>query len=554
MSWKEPRKTLREGLAAALADIGLSWPDKAFVRPPLEARFGDLTTNAAMLLAREAKRNPRDIAQDVAKRLPVLCPDVMTADVAGPGFINVAFQPSFLQGVISAIEEAGDGFGKSSLGAGKKALVEFVSANPTGPLHVGHGRGAAVGDSLARILSAAGYDVTTEYYLNDAGRQMRTLGLSVWLRLREHLGEKVDFPEDCYKGEYIRDMAAELLRELPAMALLPEDEALPRCCGFAVGRILAGIKMDLASFRVNHDAFFSEKHLVESGAVDAAFAALEKAGYTYEKNDALWFATTRLGDDKDRVLRKSDGSLTYFASDIAYHWDKALRGYDILIDVWGADHHGYVPRMRAALAAGKNPEPDFTVVLIQFVNWLRNGEKTGMSTRSGEFVPLAEVLDETGADAARFLLLSRKLDSPLDFDLEVAKKRSLENPVYYVQYAHARARQLVSRAEAAGIGLLPHTGEQTKFLASFQELLLLRKLGDYVSVTEEAATGLAPHIIANYLTELAGNFHSWYSSHKIIDARNKPLSIARLALARAVGQVIKNGLFLLGVEAPEEMR
>ena len=546
--------TLRAALAAALKELDLPWPEKLVVEPPREAKHGDLSTNAAMLLAREMKRNPRELGEALAARLAVLCPDIERAEVAGPGFCNITFKPDFWRRAISEVEAAGGAYGTSDAGAGREVLVEFVSANPTGPLHVGHGRGAAVGDGLARLLRAAGYAVETEYYLNDAGLQMRKLGLSVWLRLRERLGEKVDFPDDCYKGDYIRDIAADLLREEPEIAHMPEDGALPRCREYAVEQILAGIKADLAAFRVEHNRFFSEKSLVDAGAVTAAFEALEKAGYTYEKDGALWFATTRLGDDKDRVLRKSDGSLTYFASDIAYHHDKYRRGHRWLVDVWGADHHGYIPRMRAAIAAMGEPESSFDVVLIQLVNWLRDGKVVSMSTRSGEFVPLREVLDEVGADAARFLFLSRKSDSPLDFDLELATQRNLDNPVYYAQYAHARISSLLRRAADQGL-VLPERVDEAALapLDTPEDMALLRRVAAFEEMVAQAAAHLAPHHVSRYVLDLAGLFHGYYAKHQILLPDDRPRAVARLALLRAVGQVLRNGLFLLGVSAPETM-
>lgn len=546
--------TLRAALAAALKELDLPWPDKLVVEPPREAKHGDLSTNAAMLLARAAKRNPRELGQELAARLPALCADIEHAEVAGPGFCNVTFRPSFWRRAVAEVEAAGEAYGASDAGGGRKVLVEYVSANPTGPLHVGHGRGAAVGDSLARLLRKTGYAVETEYYLNDAGRQMRLLGLSVWLRLRELAGRDVEFPEDWYRGDYIRDLAADLLRREPALADLPEDEARARCGAYAVEKILGGIKADLAAFRVEHGRYFSEKSLVDGGAVDAAFAALKRAGYTYERDGALWFATTRLGDDKDRVLRKSDGSLTYFASDIAYHHDKYRRGHDWLVDVWGADHHGYIPRMRAAVAAMGEAPDSFDVVLIQLVNLLREGRLVSMSTRAGEFVTLEEVLREVGPDAARFLFLSRKSDSPLDFDLELAKQRNLDNPVYYVQYAHARISSLLRRAAAQGLTLPGRVDEAALSpLDTPEDMALLRQMAAFEDMLAQAAAHLAPHHVSRYLMDLAGLLHGYYARHQILLPDDEPRAVARLALLRAVGQTLRNGLFLLGVSAPETM-
>ena len=546
--------TLRAALAAALKELDLPLPDKLVVEPPREAKHGDLSTNAAMLLAREARRNPRELGEALAARLAALSPDIERVEVAGPGFCNVTFKPAFWRGVVTEVEELGAAYGKSGAGKGRNVLVEYVSANPTGPLHVGHGRGAAVGDSLARLLRATGHTVETEYYLNDAGRQMRLLGLSVWVRLRELAGRSVTIPEDWYRGDYIRDLAAELLEREPGLVDLPEEESRARCGAYAVERILAGIKADLAAFRVEHNRFFSEKSLVDDGAVEAAFAALKKAGYTYERDGALWFATTRLGDDKDRVLRKSDGSLTYFASDIAYHHDKYRRGHHWLVDVWGADHHGYIPRMRAAVAAMGEPESSFDVVLIQLVNLLRDGQLVSMSTRAGEFVTLEEVLREVGTDAARFLFLSRKSDSPLDFDLELAKQRNLDNPVYYVQYAHARISSVLRRAQEQGLTLPARVDAAALApLDTPEDMALLRQVAAFEDTLAQAAAHLAPHHVSRYLMDLAGLLHGYYAKHQILLPDDAPRAVARLALLRAVGQTLRNGLFLLGVSAPETM-
>lgn len=548
------KEVLRTALAAIIEEESLTWPAKTVIEPPRDPRHGDLSVNAAMLLAREARANPRELAQKFAAKLLKRCPDLEKAEAAGPGFCNVTFSQAFWRRVVSDIEAAGGAYGASDAGRGRNVLLEYVSANPTGPLHVGHGRGAAVGDSLARLLRKAGYAVDTEYYINDAGRQMRLLGLSVWLRVLELAGRPVDWPEDYYRGAYIVDIAREMLDADPGLPDLPPDQGRDRCYERAQEEILTGIKADLQAFRVEHGHWFSEKTLVDRGAVDAAFAALSKAGYTYEKDGAFWFATARLGDDKDRVLKKSDGSLTYFASDIAYHHDKFQRGYDWLIDVWGADHHGYAPRMRAAVAAmGKAPE-SFDVVLIQLVNLLQNGKPVSMSTRAGTFETLADVVREVGTDAARFLFLSRKSDSPLDFDLELAKQRSLDNPVYYVQYAHARICAVLRRAEERGIILPATVGKDSLTgLDTPEDMALLRKAASFEDMLTAAATALAVHHVSHYLTELAGLLHSYYAKHQVLLPDDPARSLARLALLRAVGQVVRNGLDVLGVSAPTSM-
>ena len=547
-------EVLRSALMSMVEEMGLSWPVKAVIEPPRDARHGDLAVNVAMLLAKEAGKNPRELAQAFAAGLPERCADILKAEVAGPGFINVTFSPDFWRQTVLDIEAAGADYGRSPVGAGRRTLVEYVSANPTGPLHVGHGRGAAVGDSLARLLRRAGFAVDTEYYINDAGLQMRLLGLSVWLRVQELKGRPVEWPESYYRGEYIIDIAREMLAEDDSLADLPEDEGKERCYERAMRDILNGIKQDLADFRVEHQQWFSEKTLVEGGKVAEAFAALDEAGYTYHKDDAYWFATEKLGDDKDRVLRKSDGTLTYFPSDIAYHHDKYRRGYQWLIDIWGADHHGYVPRMRAAIAAMGQPRESFDVVLIQLVNLLQNGQPVSMSTRAGTFETLADVIKEVGTDAARFMFLSRKSDSPLDFDLELAKQRSLDNPVYYVQYAHARICAVLRRAEERGMHL-PGRCEPALLAAldTPEDMALLRKAAGMEDMIANAALTLSVHHVSHYLMDLAGMLHSYYAKHQVLDAGDGGRSLARLALLRAVGQVLRNGLDILGVSAPETM-
>jgi arginyl-tRNA synthetase len=545
---------LRTALEEILAEDGFAWPAKTVIEPPKDAGFGDLSVNAAMLLARDAKIPPRALAQKFASGLLARCPEVEKAEAAGPGFCNVTFFPEVWRNVVRDVEAAGRSYGSSGVGRGARILLEYVSANPTGPLHIGHGRGAAVGDSLARLLRRTGHDVHTEYYVNDAGRQMRLLGLSVWLAARELAGFAVTRPEEYYRGAYITDIAREMLGEIAGLADLPENGGVDRCRAWAGEKILSGIKADLRQFRVEHEQWFAETSLLERGAVEEAFSALADAGHTFVREGAFWFATGRLGDDKDRVLRKSDGGLTYFATDIAYHHDKYERGYTRLIDVWGADHHGYMPRMRAAVAAMGKPAESLDVVLIQLVTLLRDGKPLGMSTRAGTFVTLAEVMEEVGTDAARFMFLSRKSDSPLDFDLELVKKRSLENPVYYVQYAHARVCAVLRRAAERGL-ILPETAEQAMLegLDTQEDMVLLRKVAVFEDVLVQAARNLAPHFVSVYLMELAGFLHSYYARHQVILADDAPRAVARLALLRAVGQVVRNGLDILGVSAPETM-
>ena len=545
---------LEASLKTALETMGLPWPEKAVIESPRDAKHGDLASNIALVLAKQAGRPPRELAGNLADALRRADARFQSVDVAGPGFLNVTFSPAFWHETVMRVEEAGEAFGASDMGRGTRVQVEYVSANPTGPLHIGHGRGAAVGDSLARILRFAGFDVTTEYYLNDAGRQMRLLGLSVWLRARELAGLPVTWPEDYYRGAYIIDIAREMLTADPHLTELPDAEGQERCFAYGMARILEGIQKDLREFRVEHQVWFSERSLVDAGAVEATFERLATVGLLFEKDGALWFRTTDLGDDKDRVLRKSDGTLTYFSSDIAYHDDKYRRGFDRVVDVWGADHHGYIPRMRAAVRALGRQATDLDVVLIQLVNLLRNGEQIAMSTRAGQFETLEDVVRDVGVDAARFMFLSRKSDSHLDFDLELVKQRTMDNPVYYVQYAHARVSSVLRRAEEAGL-LLAGALRPADLapLDSAEDLALLRSVDRFEDVVRDAALALAPHHVSYYLLELAGALHSYYARHPVLQAGDPALATARLALLRAVGQTLKNGLALLGVSAPESM-
>ena len=546
--------SVRSALSGFLQEKGLEWPAKAVVEAAKDPKHGDVATNLAMLLAKPLHRAPRDIAAELAAWIRDHTDGVENVEVAGPGFCNVTFSQVFWRRVVQQVEKEGAAFGSSTIGGGRKTLVEYVSANPTGPLHVGHGRGAAAGDSLARILRRAGYDVTTEYYINDAGRQMRILGMSVWYRLRNLVGRTMAEPEDYYRGSYITDIAKEMLEKDPSLADASDEDGKKRCYEYAKNEILEGIKKDLRDFRVEHQNWFSEKTLVDGGLVDKAFQALKDAGYTYEKDGALWFATSRLGDDKDRVLRKSDGSLTYFASDIAYHHNKFERGFDWLIDVWGADHHGYVPRMRAAIEAMGKGKKNFDVVLIQLVNLLINGQPVSMSTRAGTFETLADVVREVGADAARFMFLSRKTDSPVDFDLEAVKQRTMENPVYYVQYAHARVAALLRRAAEEGV-TIPDVSDDAALagLTLPDDMALLRKMALYRDMLEQAATTLSVHHVSHYLMELSQLLHSYYTKNQILKAGDPVTTGSRLALLRSVSRVIANGLDLMGVSAPDHM-
>ncbi len=544
---------LLTGLLDSIVDeLGFSKPSKAVIEPPKDKKFGDLAANYALVLAKDTGKNPRELAGLLAEKLRTASPEIASVEIAGPGFLNVTFAPAFRQAVIPLIENTGDRYGSSNLGAGKKLQVEFVSANPTGPLHIGHGRGAAIGDSLCRVMRFAGYNAEAEYYINDAGKQMRTLGLSIWLRALELTGKRSEpFPEDCYKGEYIIDIARELLAKDPDLTERPEAEGQDVCYEYGLKDIFDGIKKDLLDFGVHHDVWFSERSLVESGVVEQTLEELKRSGRAFEQDGALWFRTTEHGDDKDRVLRKSDGTLTYFASDIAYHADKYRRGFERVIDVWGADHHGYIPRMRAAVAALGKEQEAFDVVLVQLVNLLQGGEQIAMSTRAGKFETLADVLAEVGSDAARFIFLSRKSDSKLDFDLELVKQRTMDNPVYYVQYAHARIAAVGRRVNEQN-GPTPAEADLSLLVAE-EELDLLRLLDRFPQAAWDAAHMASPHFISHYLMELAGLLHRAYAVLPVMGAENRALGAARLRLLNAVAQTLRNGLALLGVSAPKSM-
>ncbi|MDZ7762568.1 MAG: arginine--tRNA ligase [Desulfovermiculus sp.] len=545
---------LGDVLKTAVNRQGLDWPDKAGIEPPKDKAHGDLASNAAMILAQKAGMPPRELAGRLVEEVMQAGPMVSKAEVAGPGFINVFFSNAFWQQTIPEIQEKAERYGCGQWGAGTRAQVEYVSANPTGPLHIGHGRGAAVGDSLARILRAAGYEVSTEYYLNDAGRQMNLLGRSIWARYQQVCGRQVPLPQDGYQGEYILDLARELFAEQgDGLLSEQEDQAVTTCREWGVERILTGIRADLEAFRVEHQVWFSEQSLVRSGAVDKTMRGLQDSGLAYEQDGALWFASTRFGDDKDRVLRKSDGELTYFASDIAYHADKFARGIDLCIDVWGADHHGYVPRMRAAVQALGRRGEDLQIVLIQLVNLLRKGEQVTMSTRSGQFETLADVVSEVGADAARFIFLTRKSDSSLDMDLDLLKEQSMDNPVYYVQYAHARICSMLAKAGERGVQAGPADDEVISRLDTEEDLDLLKMLERFPETIQGAARTLSPHHVSFYLLELAGSLHRYYNRHQVLNCGDEHLARARLHLMLSVGQVVQNGLHLLGVTAPRAM-
>lgn len=520
------------------------------VDTPKQPEHGDFATNAALILASQAKKPPRQIAEMIKEGLSGPEGILQKVEIAGPGFINFFLEENYWRQVLPEILASGKAYGNCDLGAGQRVQVEFVSANPTGPLHIGHGRGAALGDALARLLTATGYQVEREYYINDVGTQILTLGKSLAFRLRELQGEAVEFPADGYQGDYIKDLARQYLSEHGAPALdSGEPDYLP-LGRYAAELILADIKKDLEDFGVSYDCWFSEADLFDRGWVERSFVFLRERGYIYEAEGALWFAASRFGDEKDRVVRRSNGATTYFASDVAYHLNKFERGYDLVVDLWGADHHGYVPRLRAA-AQALGIKEKLHVILVQLVSLLRQGEPVAMTTRGGTFVTLREVLDEVGKDAARFIFLTRRADAHLDFDLELAKQQNAENPVYYVQYAHARLASVFRQAEAQGLHFSPDPA-LLPLLSLPEELALCKMLANYPELVEGAARQLEPHRLTYFLTELAAQLHSYYYKHRFI-SEDADLTQARLWLVLGVKTILEHGLGIMGVTAPESM-
>jgi len=534
-------------------DTGL-FTEEIVIQPiieiPREEEFGDYSTNIAFILSPHIKRKPQDSAallidhmsfQDVCEKVTV----------AGKGFINFYVKDDLWRQNLQKAYEGGIESLFPELGEGKRVLIEFVSANPTGPLHIGHGRGAVVGDVLARILEKVGYGVVREYYVNDAGKQMETLGESTYLRWQELQGKEISYPQHCYQGSYIKDLAWMLTeKNIP----IPEDpnEAVRIIARFAGDTILDSIIRDLQDFRVIFDSYYRESTLYEGGIVDDTIEDLKQKNMVYEKDGAWWFRTSLFEKDEDRVLVKSDGEKTYFASDIAYHREKFKRGFDTLIDIWGSDHHGYIPRLKASIKAlGRNPE-NVKVILIQFVTLIKDGRPVGMSTRAGTFTTLREVLDEVGTDAARFFFMMRKSDTHLEFDLDLAKKTSNENPVYYVQYAHARISSIFRNAGETGIDRKDLKEADVNCLTEKEEIALMKWIAHFSDVIEGCARSLEPHRMTFYLLDVVSTFHSYYNKIRILN-NDRPLTLARLLLLDMVQKVIRSGLEILGISAPDRM-
>lgn len=540
---------------------------------------GDFASNVALALAKRAGTAPRELAQQIIDLMPA-AEMLEKVEIAGPGFINVFLKSTAYFRLIDDIRRASERYGRSLDGTGRRVMIEFVSANPTGPLHVGHGRGAAYGDSLSRVLRAAGYEACSEYYINDAGRQMDILALSVWLRYLELCGEAFEFPDNCYQGDYIFDIAATVHRQhaerfrhgpvqlLEQASIEDGEERLDDLIAGSKARLgeegyevfyraardtlVDDIRTDLTQFGVTYDQWFSERSLVEDGAVERAVERLRENGHLYQESGAWWFRSTAFGDEKDRVVIRANGQHTYFATDIAYHLNKVERGFQTLINIWGADHHGYIARVKASLDAAGIDSDRLTVLLVQFATLYRGGEKMSMSTRGGEFVTLRELRQEVGNDAARFFYALRKPEQHMDFDLDLAKSQSNDNPVYYVQYAHARICSVFRLLAEKGIDVDLDSDPPYHLLIEAQEMDLLRELSRYPEVVTAAANSYEPHQVAYYLRELANQFHTYYNAHPFI-ATEQDLRLARLGLIDATRQVIANGLNLLGVSAPESM-
>lgn len=547
---------------------------------PKREEWGDLSSSVAMVIAKQEQRSPLEVANVIADQLQTSSSLLEKVSVVPPGFLNFTLRSDCWFSVLAEIERMGDRYGHSDVGQGQRVLLEFVSANPTGPLHVGHGRGAALGEALARVLGAAGYAVDKEFYINDAGRQMKLLADSVYARYLEVHGREGAFPEDGYQGDYVRELARIVTQEkkLSLLTLDPED-AKRECGRLASQEILREMKGDLARFGVEFETWYSEATLFSSGKLQAALSDLQRRDLVLTRDGATWFRSSQFQDEKDRVVCRQDGEYTYLASDIAYHCDKVRRGYDWLINIWGADHHGYVPRMQAAIQAFGYAKDRLRVVLTQMVRLLRNGKKIEMSKRAGEFVTLQDVLDEVGGDAATFFFLMRRSDTHLDFDLELAKKQSAENPVYYVQYAHARLASLFRNAEQRGVTVPPVSMAPLSALVQPEEIRLIKQISGFPGLLETSARTLEPHRLTFYLQELAGLLHVFYYKHRVLPPRldsfqeeesrgldpsressepgqeglSKDVTIARLVLLTHVQTVIRNGLHLLGVSAPEKM-
>ncbi|MBU8905841.1 arginine--tRNA ligase [Desertibacillus haloalkaliphilus] len=552
---EQVKERLKQEIVAAVIKAELATEDQipaVNLEIPKEKSHGDYASNMAMQLARIAKKAPRQIAEDIVANFDKGKASIEKIDIAGPGFINFYMDNGYLRDIVTNVLQAGGTYGETNVGNNQKIQVEFVSANPTGNLHLGHARGAAVGDSLCNILDKAGFDVAREYYINDAGNQIHNLALSVEARYFQALGLEKEMPEDGYHGEDIVGFGKELAEEYGDKYVnVDEDERLQFFREYGLKRELDKLKDDLKDFRVEFDEWYSETSLYTSGKVEETLQLLEEKGKTYDEDGAKWFRSTEYGDDKDRVLIKNDGSYTYLTPDIAYHQDKMNRGFDKLINIWGADHHGYIPRMRAAIQALGYEADQLDVEIIQMVSLFQGGEKVKMSKRTGKAVTLRDLMEEVGIDATRYFFAMRSADTHLDFDMDLAVSKSNENPVYYVQYAHARVCSILRQADEIGLQYDENTDLST--ISSEKEYDLLKKLGEFPEAVAEAAEKYSPHRLTNYVFELAATLHSFYNAERVIDPEDKEKSQARSALVKAVQITLQNALDLIGVEAPERM-
>ncbi|MFC3886381.1 arginine--tRNA ligase [Bacillus songklensis] len=552
---EQVKERLKEEIKQAVVKAGLAGEEQipeVMLELPKEKAHGDYSTNMAMQLARVAKKAPRMIAEELIANFDKTKASIEKVEIAGPGFINFYMDNSYLTDLIPTILKAGEAYGETNVGQGQKVQVEFVSANPTGDLHLGHARGAAVGDSLCNILDKAGYDVSREYYINDAGNQINNLALSVEARYMQALGKEVAMPADGYHGEDIIQIGKKLAEEYGDKYLQADEaERLAFFREYGLKYELAKLQRDLEEFRVKFDVWYSETSLYQNGKIEEALAALKENGHIYEEEGATWFRSTTFGDDKDRVLIKNDGSYTYLTPDIAYHQDKIKRGFNKLINIWGADHHGYIPRMKAAIEALGYDRDTLEVEIIQMVQLYQNGEKMKMSKRTGKAVTMRDLIEEVGLDATRYFFAMRSGDTHLDFDLDLAVSQSNENPVYYAQYAHARICSILRQGDEMNIKL----DENIKLenIQAEKEFDLLKKLGEFPQAVAEAAQKRIPHRITNYVYDLASAFHSFYNAEKVLDSENMDKTKARLALVKAVQVTLQNALRLIGVSAPEKM-
>ncbi|OAT79605.1 arginine--tRNA ligase [Bacillus sp. MKU004] len=549
------QENLKSEIKAAVLKAGLASEDQLpdiILETPKDKSHGDYSTNMAMQLARVAKKAPRMIAEDIMKNFDQSKASIEKMDIAGPGFINFFMNNDYLTDLIPLILDQDHEYGQSDAGKGERVNVEFVSANPTGDLHLGHARGAAVGDSLCNVLEKAGYKVTREYYINDAGNQIHNLAKSVEARYFQALGQDVAMPEDGYHGADIIGIGKQLAEEFGSKyAEANEDERYKFFREYGLKVEMSKLQKDLEMFRVPFNVWYSETSLYENGKIDAALSKLRENGHVYEEEGATWFRSTELGDDKDRVLIKNDGTYTYLTPDISYHQDKFERGHDVLINIWGADHHGYIPRMKAAVEALGFDREKLEVAVIQLVHLYKNGEKMKMSKRTGKAVTMRELVEEVGLDAVRYFFAMRSADTHMDFDLDLAVSQSNENPVYYAQYAHARICSILRQAEESG--LASEDRIDLSLIGTEKEIDLLKKLGEFPQMIADSAEKRTPHRVANYINDLASAFHSFYNANKVLDNENRELTTARLALVKAVRVTLQNALALIGVAAPEKM-